>query len=49
MSVGNRGGNLSNREENQLGLWKDPNTMNINKRREGNRTCYYCGKFGHMA
>jgi len=49
MSMGNRGGNSSNRERNQLGLWRDPNTMDIDRERGGDRMCYHCGKFGHMA
>jgi len=41
-SYGGRGGN-------QLGPWRDPNAMDIDREREGDRMCYYCGKFGHMA
>jgi len=48
-SVGNRGGNPSNRGENQLGPWRDPNTIDVDKGRGGDRMCYHCGKFGHMA
>jgi len=33
----------------QTGPWKDPNAMDVNRGRGGDRTCYYCGKFGHMA
>jgi len=48
---GNRGGgeNIFNRGENQMGPWRDPNAMDIDRGREGDRTCYHCGKFGHMA
>jgi len=48
-SMGNREGNLSNRGGNQLGPQRNPNTMDINRGRRGDRTCYHCGKFGHMA
>ena len=48
-SVGNRGGNLLNRGGNQLGPWRDPNAMDINRGKGGDRTYYHCGKFGHMA
>jgi len=33
----------------QTGPRRDPNAMNINRGRGGDRTCYHCGKFGHMA
>jgi len=48
---GNRegGGNLFSRERNQMGPWRDPNAMDVDKGRGGDRTCYHCGKFGHMA
>jgi len=49
MSVGNRGENLLNRGENQSGPWRDPNAMDIDRGRGGDRICYHCGKFGHMA
>jgi len=39
---GNTGGN-------QSGLWRDPNTMKVDRRSRGNRKCYYCGGFDHMA
>ena len=29
---------------NQVGPRRDPNAININKGREGNRTCYVCEK-----
>jgi len=43
------GGNLFSRGRNQTGPRRDPNAMNINRGRGGDRTCYHCGKFGHMA
>jgi len=48
---GNRegGGNLFSRGGNQMGPGRDPNTMDVDRGRGGDRTCYYCGKFGHMA
>jgi len=32
-----------------MGPRRDPNTMDIEREREGDRTCYMCGKWGHMA
>ena len=49
MSMGNRRGNSSNRGGNQLGPWKDPNAMDVDRGRGEDRTCYHCGKFDHMA
>jgi len=47
---GNRGGgNMFSRGGNQMGPRRDPNAIDIDRGREGDRTCYYCGKFGHMA
>jgi len=48
---GNRGGggNTFNRGGYQTGLWRDPNAMDVDRGRGGDRTCYHCGKFGHMA
>jgi len=46
---GGREGNTSNRGETQIGPRRDPNTMEIDRGREGNRTCYICRKWGHMA
>jgi len=40
------GGNMGG---NQLGSWRDPNTMKVDKGSGGNRKYYYCGGFGHMA
>jgi len=47
---GNRGGggNIFSREGNQMGPQRDPNAMDVNRGRKGNRMCYHCGKFGHM-
>jgi len=42
------GGNIANRGGNQLGLWKDPNAMDVDRGRKGDKTCYHCGKWGHM-
>jgi len=38
------GGSALNREGGQTGPRRDPNTININRGREGDRTCYVCGK-----
>jgi len=48
---GNRGGggNTFNRRGYQMGPRRDPNAMDVDRGREGDRTCYHCGKFGHMA
>jgi len=32
-----------------MGPRRDLNTMDINRGEEGDRTCYMCGKWGHMA
>jgi len=32
-----------------VGPRRDPNTIDIDKGREGDRTCYVCGKWGHIA
>jgi len=48
-SMGNRGGNLSNRGGNQLGPQRDPNAMDVDRERGENKTCYHYRKFGHMA
>jgi len=45
-----RGGeNIVNREESQTGPRRDPNTIDVDRGTGGDRKCYYCGKFGHMA
>jgi len=47
---GYRGGeNIVNRGGNQSGLRRDPNAMDVDRGRGGDRKCYQCGKFGHMA
>jgi len=48
---GNRrgGGNTFNRGGYQTGPRRDPNAMDVDRERGGDRTCYHCGKFGHMA
>jgi len=43
-----RGGNTFNRGRTQVGPRRDPNTMDIDKGRGGDRTCYVCGKWGYM-
>jgi len=47
--VGNRGENSTNRGGYQLGPRRDPNVMDVDRETGGDRKCYYCGKFGHMA
>ena len=42
-------GNIVNRGGNQLGPWRDPNAMDVDRGKRGDRKCYQCGKFGHMA
>jgi len=42
-------GNTIDREGNQSGPQRDPNAMDVNRGREGDRTCYIYGKWGHMA
>ena len=32
-----------------MGLRRDPNAMDVDRGRGGDRTCYHYGKFGHMA
>jgi len=51
MGGGYRGeeGNIFNRGGTQMGPRRDPNAMDIDRGREGDRTCYICGKWGHMA
>ena len=46
---GGGGGNTSNREGAQTGPRRDPNIMDVDRGRGGDRTCYMCGKWGHMA
>ena len=35
--------------QNQTGPRRDPNAMDVNKERGGDRTCYMCRKWGYMA
>jgi len=46
---GGGGGNMSNRGEAQTGPRRDSNVMDVDRGREGDRICYVCGKWGHMA
>ena len=60
-SYGGRGGQITWRTEGgyrgrggniggvQAGPRRDPNAMDVDRGRGGDRTCYHCGKFGHMA
>jgi len=47
----NSGGHwgLSVPSQSQTGPRRDPNVMDVDKGRGGDRTCYVCGKWGHMA
>ena len=49
MEGGYRGGNMLSRERTQIGSRRDPNAIDIDRGREGDRTCYMCGKWDHMA
>jgi len=42
---GGAGGNVVNKG----GPRRDPNAMDVDRGRGGDRTCYVCGKWGHMA
>jgi len=46
---GGGGGNTFNRGRTQVGPRKDPNAIDIDRGRREDRTCYMCGKWGHMA
>jgi len=46
---GEGGENTSNRREAQTGPKRDPNAIDVNRGRGGDRTYYVCGKWGHMA
>jgi len=46
---GEGGENTFNRGRTQVGPRRDPNAMDIDRGRGGDRTCYVCGKWGHMA
>jgi len=43
------GENVFNRRRTQMDPRRDPNAMDIDKGRGGDRICYVCGKWGHMA
>jgi len=43
------GGNTFNRGGAQGGLRRDPNAMDVDRGRGGDRTCYICGKWDHIA
>ena len=52
MEGGYRGGeegNMFNRGGAQTGPRRDPNTMDIDRGKGRDRTCYVCGKWGHIA
>ena len=40
---------MFNREGAQMGPRRDPNAMDIDREKRGDRTCYVCGKQGYMA
>jgi len=42
-------GNIFNRGGAQTGPRRDPNAMDIDRGKGGDRTCYVCRKWGHMA
>ena len=46
---GEEGGNTSNRGGAQTGPRRDPNAMDVDRGRGGDRTYYVYGKWGHMA
>jgi len=46
---GGGGGNTSNRGGAQMGPRRDSNAMDVDRGRGGDRMCYVCGKWGHMA
>ena len=46
---GRGGGSTLDRGEGQTGPRRDPNAMDIDGSRGEDRTCYMCGKWGHMA
>jgi len=46
---GGGGGNTTNRGGAQTGPRRDPNAMDVDRGRGGDRICYVCGKWGHMA
>jgi len=42
------GENIFNRERTQMGPRRDPNAIDIDRGEGQDRTCYVCGKWGHM-
>jgi len=46
---GGEEGNTFNRGGTQISPRKDPNVIDIDREGEEGRTCYVCGKWGHMA
>jgi len=46
---GRGGGSTLDRGGGQTGPRRDPNAMDIDRSRGGDRTCYMCGKWGHIA
>jgi len=46
---GGGGGNTSNRGGAQIGPRRDPNAMDVDRGRGGDRMCYVCRKWGHIA
>jgi len=46
---GGAGENMFNRGGTQIGPRRDLNIIDIDRGREGDRTCYICRKWGHMA
>jgi len=46
---GGGGGNTTNRRGAQMGPRRDPNAMDVDRGRGGDRTYYMCGKWGHIA
>ena len=46
---GEEGENMFNRGRTQVSPRRDPNAMDIDRGRREDRTCYVCGKWGHIA
>jgi len=46
---GRGGGNTFNRGGAQMDPRRDPNAMDMDRGKEGDRMCYVYGKWGHMA
>ena len=46
---GEEGGNISNREGAQTSPRRDPNAIDVDRGKRGDRMCYVCRKWGHMA